>query len=65
MVKKLKKCSLSFYCKGGKNAVVQHYIMLLKKSWWREDYKYSKALAAYDKNWTFEERRILINQLNG
>ena len=20
-----------------------------------EDYKYSKALAAYDKNWTFEE----------
>ena len=42
--------------KGGKNAIGPAlYNVVGRKVGAIEDYKYSKALAAYNKNWTFEE----------
>ena len=52
-----KKCSACHsIVKGGKNAIGPAlYNVVGRKVGVIEDYKYSKALAAYDKNWTFEE----------
>ena len=52
-----KKCAACHsIVKGGKNAIGPAlYNVVGRKVGGVEDYKYSKALAAYDKNWTFEE----------
>ena len=52
-----KKCAACHsIVKGGKNAIGPAlYNVVGRKVGAIEDYKYSKALAAYDKNWTFEE----------
>jgi len=51
------KCkSCHSIAKGGKNAIGPAlYNVVGRKVGAVEDYKYSKALAAYDKEWTFEE----------
>ena len=42
--------------KGGENKIGPAlYGILGRKVASKEDYKYSKAMAAYNKNWTFEE----------
>ena len=55
--KVFKKCAACHsIVKGGKNAIGPAlYNVVGRKIGAIEDYKYSKALAAYDKNWTFEE----------
>ena len=55
--KVFKKCAACHsIVKGGKNAIGPAlYNVIGRKVGSIEDYKYSKALAAYDKNWTFEE----------
>ena len=55
--KVFKKCAACHsIVKGGKNAIGPAlYNVLGRKVGAVEDYKYSKALIAYDKNWTFEE----------
>jgi cytochrome c len=55
--KVFKKCAACHsIVKGGKNAIGPAlYNVVGRKAGGVEDYKYSKALAAYDKNWTFEE----------
>ena len=55
--KVFKKCAACHsIVKGGKNAIGPAlYNVVGRKVGAIEDYKYSKALAAYDKNWTFEE----------
>ena len=55
--KVFKKCAACHsIVKGGKNAIGPAlYNVVGRKVVAIEDYKYSKALAAYDKNWTFEE----------
>ena len=52
-----KKCAACHsIVKGGKNKIGPAlYNVVERKVGGVEDYKYSKALAAYDKNWTFEE----------
>ena len=52
-----KKCSACHsIIKGGKNAIGPAlYNVVGRKVGAVEDYKYSKALAAYEKEWTFEE----------
>ena len=52
-----KKCAACHsIIKGGKNAIGPAlYNVVGRKVGSVEDYKYSKALAAYDKEWTFEE----------
>ena len=52
-----KKCSACHsIVKGGKNNIGPAlYNVVGRKTGAIEDYKYSKALAAYDKEWTFEE----------
>ena len=55
--KVFKKCSACHsIAKGGKNNIGPAlYNVVGRKVGAVEDYKYSKALAAYDKEWTFEE----------
>jgi len=55
--KVFKKCAACHsIVKGGKNAIGPAlYNVVGRKVGSIEDYKYSKALAAYDKKWTFEE----------
>ena len=55
--KVFKKCAACHsIVKGGKNAIGPAlYNVVGRKIGAIEDYKYSKALVAYDKNWTFEE----------
>jgi len=55
--KVFKKCAACHsIVKGGKNAIGPAlYNVVGRKVGSIEDYKYSKALAAYEKNWTFEE----------
>ena len=55
--KVFKKCSACHSIKkGGRNNIGPAlYNVLGRNMGALEDYKYSKALAAYDKNWTFEE----------
>ena len=55
--KVFKKCAACHsIVKGGKNAIGPAlYNVVGRKIGAIEDYKYSKALIAYDKNWTFEE----------
>ena len=55
--KVFKKCAACHsIVKGGKNAIGPAlYNVVGRKVGAIGDYKYSKALAAYDKNWTFEE----------
>jgi len=55
--KVFKKCAACHsIVKGGKNAIGPAlYNVVGRKIGAIEDYKYSKALATYDKNWTFEE----------
>ena len=55
--KVFKKCAACHsIVKGGKNAIGPAlYSVVGRKVGAIEDYKYSKALATYDKNWTFEE----------
>ena len=55
--KVFKKCAACHsIVKGGKNAIGPAlYNVIGRKVGSIEDYKYSKALASYDKNWTFEE----------
>ena len=55
--KVFKKCAACHsIIKGGKNAIGPAlYNVVGRKVGAVEDYKYSKALMAYDKNWTFEE----------
>ncbi len=55
--KVFKKCAACHsIVKGGKNAIGPAlYNVVGRKIGVIEDYKYSKALVAYDKNWTFEE----------
>ena len=55
--KVFKKCAACHsIVKGGKNAIGPAlYNVVGRKVGAIEDYKYSKALVAYDKNWTFEE----------
>ena len=55
--KVFKKCAACHsIVKGGKNAIGPAlYNVVGRKIGAIEDYKYSKALVAYDKNWSFEE----------
>ena len=55
--KVFKKCAACHsIVKGGKNNIGPAlYNVVGRKTGSIEDYKYSKALAAYDKEWTFEE----------
>ena len=55
--KVFKKCAACHsIVKGGKNAIGPAlYNVVGRKVGVVEEYKYSKALAAYDKEWTFEE----------
>ncbi len=55
--KVFKKCAACHsIVKGGKNAIGPAlYNVVGRKVGAIEDYKYSKALKAYDKNWSFEE----------
>ena len=55
--KVFKKCAACHsIVKGGKNAIGPAlYNVVGRKVGGIKDYKYSKALAAYDKEWTFEE----------
>ena len=55
--KVFKKCAACHsIVKGGKNAIGPAlYNVVGRKIGVIKDYKYSKALVAYDKNWTFEE----------
>ena len=55
--KVFKKCAACHsIVKGGKNAIGPAlYNVVGRKIGTIEDYKYSKALASYDRNWTFEE----------
>ncbi len=55
--KVFKKCAACHsIVKGGKNAIGPAlYNVVGRKVGVIENYKYSKALLAYDKNWTFEE----------
>ncbi len=55
--KVFKKCAACHsIVKGGKNAIGPAlYNVVGRKVGAVEEYKYSKALSAYDKNWTFEE----------
>ena len=55
--KVFKKCAACHsIVKGGKNAIGPAlYNVVGRKVGAIKEYKYSKALAAYDKNWTFEE----------
>ena len=55
--KVFKKCAACHsIVKGGKNNIGPAlYNVVGRKTGAIEDYKYSKALAAYDKEWTFEE----------
>ncbi len=55
--KVFKKCAACHsIIKGGKNNIGPAlYNVVGRKTGAVEDYKYSKALAAYDKEWTFEE----------
>ena len=55
--KVFKKCAACHsIAKGGKNAIGPAlYNVVGRKTGAVEDYKYSKALAAYEKEWTFEE----------
>ena len=55
--KVFKKCAACHsIVKGGKNAIGPAlYNVVGRKVGAVEEYKYSKALAAYDKEWTFEE----------
>ena len=55
--KVFKKCAACHsIVKGGKNNIGPAlYNVVGRKTGVVEDYKYSKALAAYDKEWTFEE----------
>ena len=55
--KVFKKCAACHsIVKGGKNAIGPAlYNVVGRKVGAIEDYKYSKALSAYDKNWSFEE----------
>ena len=55
--KVFKKCAACHLVnKGGANKIGPAlYGILGRKVASKEDYKYSKAMAAYDKNWTFEE----------
>ncbi len=55
--KVFKKCAACHLInKGGKNKIGPAlYGIIGRKVASKEDYKYSKAMASYDKNWTFEE----------
>ncbi len=55
--KVFKKCAACHsIIKGGKNAIGPAlYNVVGRKIGAIDDYKYSKSLVAYDKNWTFEE----------
>ena len=55
--KVFKKCAACHLVnKGGENKIGPAlYGVLGRKVASKEDYKYSKAMASYDKNWTFEE----------
>ena len=59
-----KKCAACHsIVKGGKNKIGPAlYNVVERKVGGVEDYKYSKALAAYDKNWTFEELNGFLKQ---
>ena len=60
--KVFKKCAACHsIVKGGKNNIGPAlYNVVGRKVGAIEDYKYSKALAAYDKNWTFEEFNVFL-----
>ena len=55
--KVFKKCSACHLVnKGGENKIgPAFYGVIGRKVASKQDYKYSKAMAAYDKDWTFEE----------
>ena len=55
--KVFKKCAACHLInKGGENKIGPAlYGIIGRKVASKEDYKYSKAMASYDKNWTFEE----------
>ena len=55
--KVFKKCAACHLVnKGGENKIGPAlYGIIGRKVASKEDYKYSKAMASYDKNWTFEE----------
>tara|TARA_B100000674_G_C37395080_1_gene713656 strand:- start:51 stop:590 length:540 start_codon:yes stop_codon:yes gene_type:complete len=55
--KVFKKCAACHLVnKGGENKIGPAlYGVIGRKVASKDDYKYSKAMAAYDKNWTFEE----------
>tara|TARA_B100000886_G_C20143748_1_gene375072 strand:+ start:64 stop:603 length:540 start_codon:yes stop_codon:yes gene_type:complete len=55
--KVFKKCAACHLVnKGGENKIGPAlYGIIGKKVASKDDYKYSKAMSAYDKNWTFEE----------
>ena len=55
--KVFKKCAACHLInKGGENKIGPAlYGVIGRKVASKQDYKYSKAMAAYDKNWTFEE----------
>ena len=60
--KVFKKCAACHLVnKGGENKIGPAlYGILGRKVASKDDYKYSKAMASYDKNWTFEEMNAYL-----
>ncbi len=61
--KVFKKCAACHsIVKGGKNNIGPAlYNVVGRKTGAVTDYKYSKALASFEKEWTFEEAKRLLN----